>query len=237
MQSILSASGSMRALVFGLLVWGLAKPVIAVDVLDDPQQIDERLTQVIQASNSLCWEMYRYHQAKPDFRDTYKMTKDLWLKAVQTRDMLRTGGPMETQFLVQQVNDINAMTGNLETTLSKWGDGDRSSLVPGVTQQTVIDRGVGVNVPFVGIRVGGAPTVVTEEVFPATQPGRMHPNSHGSKRSLEREFAAMKVAVSYLVEDAGITGQTPTPAQAEGKGPTPDPALATPTPLPEEVKK
>jgi hypothetical protein len=61
---------------------------------------------------------------------------------------------------------------------------------------------------------------------------RLHPNSHGSKRSLERELAAVKVAVNYLVEDAGMSGQAappvPTPASAASSagsstGPVPNP--------------
>ena len=55
-----------------------AMPVLAGDVIDDPTQIDERATQLIQASNSLCWEMHRFHQQQPHYRESYRAAKELW---------------------------------------------------------------------------------------------------------------------------------------------------------------
>ena len=47
-----------------------AMPVLAVDVIDDPTKIDERATQLIQTTNSLCWEMHLFHQQQPGYRES-----------------------------------------------------------------------------------------------------------------------------------------------------------------------
>jgi hypothetical protein len=60
---------------------------------------------------------------------------------------------------------------------------------------------------------------------------RLHPNSRGSKRSLERELAAVKVAVGYLLEDTGMApaANSPAPAAPPVPNPPPDrPALGEP---------
>src|SRR6266478_706595 len=75
-------------------------PAFAVDVIDDPVQIDERAAQLVQVSNSLCWEMYRYHQQQPDYRASYRGAKEIWSRAGELREALRTG-PVETESLTQ----------------------------------------------------------------------------------------------------------------------------------------
>jgi len=211
-----------------LTILTLARSGFAVDIIDDPVQIDDRAAQVLQATNSLSWELYRYHQGEADFRPTYRMSKELWSRAGDLRDSLRAG-PMETEALMQQVTQMNDMFAQLEKTLSKWGDGDRSLVPPngGSNPRTVVTPGVGVDVPFVGLRVGG-PRVVVTEGGPLLERRRLHPNSPGSKRSLERELAAVKVAVGYLVEDAGISA----PAAPPAPGAAPAPPAAGPVPNP-----
>jgi len=211
-----------------LAVLMCARPVLAVDVLDDPVQIDERAAQLLQTSNSLCWEMYRYHQQQPDYRAMYRAAKDIWARAGELREALRAG-PVETEALMQQVAQMNETFAQLEKTLSQWGDGDRSQ-VPAVGRgpRTVVTTGgVGVDLPFVGVHVGGPRYVVTDDGVPQLERLRLHPNSPGSRRSLERELAAVKVAMKYLQEDAGMAGDaagpTPTPGTPAATGPVPQP--------------
>jgi hypothetical protein len=217
-----------------LVLVGLAAPAFAVDVVDDEVQIDERAAQVAQTSNSLCWEMHRYHQQKPDYAPMYRSAKELWSRAGDLRNALRDGN-LETEALAQQVAQMNDLFVQLEKNLSKWGDGDRSSLPldGGPTTRTVVEPRVAVDIPFVGVRVGGPRYVVTEEGPPYLERRRLHPNSRGSKRSLERELAAVKVAVSYLAEDSGLApgagANSPAPAAAPVPNPPPDgPALSEP---------
>jgi len=221
-----------NGIVFGSLLTILVagRSVLAVDIVDDPVQIDERAAQLAQTSNSLCWEMYRYHQQKPDYAQAYRMAKDIWSQAGMLRDALHDA-PMETEVLLQQVAQINDRFGQLEKMLSQWGDGDRS-LVPQGTPRTVVTPGVGVDVPFVGVHIGRPRVAVIDDGSPMLERRRLHPNSHGSKRSLEREVAALKVAVEYLAEDAGMGA--PGAAPAPGASPTPAPA-ATPTPAAKPV--
>jgi len=216
-----------------LLTMTAATPGWAVDILDDPLQIDERAAQIVQTSNSLCWEMHRYHRQQPDYAQAYRTAKDIWSRAGEMRDALRAG-PVETETLMQQVAQMNDNFRQLEQTLTKWGDGDRSS-VPmngGPGTRTIVTPGVAVNLPFIG--VVGSPRVAVvdddDDGPPALIRRRVHPNSHGSKRSLERELAAVKVAVGYLVEDAGVSGQplppAPGPASPSPAGPVPNPPEA-----------
>jgi hypothetical protein len=120
----------------------------------------------------------------------------------------------------------------VEKVLAKWGPGDRST-IPMTSEPTtrqVVAPGVGINVPFVGLQIGGGNVVVTEEVAPQLQRRRLHVNSHGSKRSLERELAAVKVAMNYLAEDAGVAtdDQSLDAAQPNAK-----PVPAPPEPQPD----
>src|SRR5579872_1038398 len=220
LQAVLRTGAVLGSLAVML---ALARPAQAVDIVDDPSQIDERAAQIVQASNSLCWEMYRYHQQKPDYPQAYRIAKDVWSQAGMLRDALRDG-PLETELLMQQVAQINDRFAQLEKLLSQWGDGDRT-LVPGMGPRTVVTPGVGINVPFVGVQVGRPRVAVVDDGLPPVDRRRLHPNSHGSKRSLERELAAVKVAVDYLVEDAGISapGAPPAPGAAPAPGPIPKP--------------
>lgn len=218
----------MAAAVGGfLLTMTAATPVFAVDILDDPLQIDERAAQIVQTSNSLCWEMHRYYRQQPDYAQAYRTAKDVWSRAGDIRAAL-SAGPVETEALMEQTAQINESFKRLDQMLAKWGDGDRSSIpmngLPGT--RTIVTPGVSVNLPFVGV-VGSPRVAVVEDddVPPALLRRRVHPNSHGSKRSLERELAAVKLAVAYLVEDAGLSGQPqpPAPAPASSAGPVPNP--------------
>jgi hypothetical protein len=209
-----------------VVVLALARPGFAVEIIDDPIQIDERAADVLQTSNLLCWEMHRYHRQNPDFAPAYRAAKQLWSQAGAMRDALRAG-PAETEALVQQVAQMNDNLQQVEGFLAKWGDGDRS-LVPmtnGGTPRTVLSPGVGVSVPFVGVQIGGPRYVVTDDGPPTLERRRLHPNSRGSKRSLERELAAVRTAMNYLMEDAGVSGEAnpPVPGNPGAKGPVPQP--------------
>jgi hypothetical protein len=209
-----------------LAVLMLAGTGFAVDIIDDPIQIDERTADVVQTSNSLCWEMHRYHRQNPDYGQAYRTAKQLWSQAGELRAALRAG-PVETESLVQQVAQMNENLAQVERTMSKWGDGDRSlaPLNSGPGMRTVVTPGVSVNIPFVGVQVGGPRYVVTEDGTPALERRRLHPNSRGSKKSLERELAAVRVAVNYLMEDSGgsIEANPPAPGNPGVKGPVPQP--------------
>src|SRR5262249_21199565 len=69
--------------------------------------------------------------------------------------------------------------------------------------------------------------IVTDDGPPVLERLRLHPNSPGSRRSLERELAAVKVALKYLQEDAGMAGDPnaprPAPRAPPGTGPVPQP--------------
>jgi hypothetical protein len=193
-------------------VFGLARSALAVDIVDDPVQIDERAAQVVQTSNSLCWEMYRYHRQKPDYPQAYREAKELWRQAGALRDSLQSG-LLETESLRQQVSQMNDRFVRLDQELAKWGDGDRS-MIPngGSVPRTVVTDGVVVDLPLIGVQVGGPRVAYVEDDYPALQRRRLHPNSHGTKRSLEREMAALKLTMSYLLEDTGFTGDSAPPA-------------------------
>jgi hypothetical protein len=176
-----------------LAVLMLAGAGFAVEIIDDPIQIDERAAEIVQTSNSLCWEMHRYHRQNPDFPQAYKAAKQLWSQASALRDALRAG-PMESDSLTPQVAQMNENLTQIENSLANWGDGDRSQvpLNNGSTPRTVLTPGVGVNVPFVGVHVGAPRYVVTDDGPPTLQRRRLHPNSRASKKSLEREIAAVR---------------------------------------------
>ena len=235
-QSFDSAVGSARRFpqrarcASVLSAWGLlltlASPAFAVDIIDDPAQIDERVTQLIQATNSLCWEMYNYHQQQPEFKESYQAVKDIWQKSGQLQEALRTS-TVETEVLNGTLTEMNDSFARTLNTLSGWQSGDQTSVASNAEPalRTVVSPGIGVDIPFVGIRVGGPDVVVTEQQAPVFQRKRLHRNSRGSKRSLEREIAAVNVALSYLLEDAGLI-------DASDSLPTNDRPASAPTPKP-----
>lgn len=192
-----------------------ATSVYAVDVVDDAVQIDERAAQVVQASNMLCWELHRYHQKQPGFTQTYRDAKEIWNRAGEIRDALRAG-PLETEALNERLNVMQDAFQQVDAAVSKWGNGDRSQIAnnSGPTQRTVVTQGTSVDLPLLGIHVGRPQLVVEEVDTPQLPRQRLHPNSPGSKRSLEREMAATKVALSYLLEDANVAAP-PNSAAAE----------------------
>ncbi|WP_010586381.1 hypothetical protein [Schlesneria paludicola] len=232
-----AANKSFRSIWGFLTALALAGPALAVDVVDDPAQIDERVTQVMQTTNSLCWEMYNYHQQQPGFKESYQSLKDIWEKSRQVQEALRTG-TVETEVLNNKLIEMNDSFIGIQKTLSDWQAGDQTSVATNAEPvlRTVVSPGVGVDIPFIGLRVGGPDVVVTEQPAPVFQRKRLHVNARGSKRSLEREIAAARVAMSYLLEDAGIgeqsdwsaTGDRPASAPAP-QPPRPDSALKTPS--------
>jgi hypothetical protein len=209
-----------------LTVLMLAGTGFAVEIIDDPIQIDERTADVVQTSNSLAWELHRYHRQNPDFPVAYKAAKQLWSQAGALRDALRAG-PMETEALAQQVAQMNESLIQVENSIANWGDGDRSQvpLNNGGTPRTVLAPRVGVSVPFVGVQVGGPRYVVTEDGPPTLQRRRLHPNSRASRKSLDRELAGVRTALSYLMEDSGVSvdANPPTPGNPGVKPPVPQP--------------
>jgi hypothetical protein len=207
--------GIRAAAVAGLLVVVAGRAAFAVEILDDAVQMDDRVAQVVQASNSLCWEMYRYHQQNPDYTAGYRAAKQLWARAGGLRDALRSG-PVETEPFVQEVAQINELFAQVEKIVSPWGDGDRSSLLAPKRNGNpdkgpeVVDPGVSVNLPLVGgVQLGRPRVVMTEDGQATLERRRLHPNSRGSKRSLERELAALKLAATYLLEDSGVSASAP----------------------------
>ncbi|MGE5193161.1 MAG: hypothetical protein ACM3U2_11755 [Deltaproteobacteria bacterium] len=220
MKAATGVAGMLAALI-------LAGTAHAVDVIDDPIQIDERAAQIVQTSNSLCWEMHRYHQQNPDYAQAYRAAKLVWAQAGSLRDALRAG-PVETEALAQQAAQMNENLAQVEQAVARWGDGDRSQVPlesgPG-GRAVMVDRGVSVRLPLLGVHVGGPRYVVTDEGVPALARRRLHPNSHGSRKSLERELAAARTAVNYLMEDAGVSiaPNAAAPENPGAKGPVPQP--------------
>ena len=220
-----------------LAVLMCARPALAVDVLDDPVQIDERVAQLVQASNSLCWEMFRYHQQQPDFGESYRSAKDIWTRSGDLREALRAG-PVEIEALAREITVMNERLAQLENSLSQWNDGDRS-LVPagGGGQRTVVNSRARVDLPFLGVHVGRPRYVVTDDGPPQLERLKLHPNSPGSRRSLERQFAAVRVALEYLEEDARLTGDATETGPAR-QPPNPEATLGDPVKIaPRSTKK
>src|SRR5262249_48974044 len=80
------------AVLSALLIWTLqtaSANAADFEVLDDPAQVDELAANVQKTSNSLCWELHRYHRDKPDFIDAYKQAKEVWEMSGTLRDALR----------------------------------------------------------------------------------------------------------------------------------------------------
>ena len=220
-----------------LAVMMSARPALAADVIDDPVQIDDRVAQLVQTSNALCWEIFRYHQQQPDYAESYRAAKEIWSQAGELREALRAG-PVETEALARQITPMKETLNRLEETLSQWGDGDRS-LVPagGGGQRTVVNSRRGVDLPLLGVHVGRPRYVVTDDGPPQLERRKLHPNSPGSSRSLERQFTAVRVALEYLEEDAGMTGDATATGPAQ-QPPDPDTKLGEPVKIaPRSTKK
>ncbi|MDB5390406.1 MAG: hypothetical protein JWM11_6052 [Planctomycetaceae bacterium] len=227
-------SGIKATATIGVFVLFItAAPVFAVDIIDDPMQIDDRAADIVTTSNSLCWEMHRYHQQQPEFAQTYRSAKEIWSRAGEMREALRAG-PVETDVLKRQVTEMNDIFSRVEATMSKWGPGDRSQLATnsGPAQRTVVTPGTEVDLPFIGLRVGRPQVIVTDDGPPQLERRRLHPNSPGSKRSLERELAAVRVALNDMLEDAGVTGLPASPDSdaAAAVGPAPKPPVTDAAP-------
>src|SRR5262249_44350042 len=94
--------------------------------------------------------------------------------------------------------------------------------------------------------------VVTDDGPPVLARRRLHPNSHGSKKSLERELAATRTAMNYLMEDAGVSIEpnaapaAPRASSPAARGPIPNSPVPSPADqglgeavkiLPEAAKK
>ncbi|MFN0053304.1 MAG: hypothetical protein ACKV0T_14065 [Planctomycetales bacterium] len=218
-----------------LTVLMLVAPAAAVDIIDDPMQIDERAAQLLLTSNSLCWEMHRYHQQQPEYRQAYRQAKEIWSRSGELRDALRAG-PIETEVLTLRMTEMNDLFSQLEKTVTKWGNGDRSSIDrnAGVEQRTIVTPGAEIEIPIIGLRVGGPQVVVTDEGPPQLERRRLHPNSRGSKRSLQRELFGTKVALRYLLEDSGVAAELtpPEPGAENASGPEPSPLSPPPTKTP-----
>ena len=213
---------SQLAMALFIFVGAQIQKSQAVEILDDPIQIDELAAQVVKTSNSLCWEMYRHHQQQPNYQPTYRTAKELWKQASELRELLRND-VLETEKLHRQVAQIDELFVQLDREVSKWGDGDRTNLAAETSSEprTVVSEGVVVDLPIIGVQVGRPRYTVVEDQPPALQRRRLHPNSHGSKRSLQRELAAVKQSVAYLLEDAGENPEPPAPKLNETQPPEP----------------
>jgi hypothetical protein len=218
-----------------LALVGAVTPVRADDfqVLDDPAQIDEMTAAVQRTSNSLCWEMHRFHRQQPGFPEAYRQAKEVWSMAGTLRDALRAG-TIDPATLNNQVARMNDALTQVEKTTEGWGDGVRPAITPADERPVVVTPGrVNVDIPLLfggGISVGSPPRVVAADPDPVTLPRRrFHPNTHGSRRSLERELASVRTAMDYLAEDTG-TGAVPaaTTPTAPPKPMPPDEAATGP---------
>lgn len=220
-------------LLGGLLVLaGLAVSAQAQEfqALDDPAQIDENADAVQRTSNSLCWELHKFHRQQPGFPETYRQAKELWSMAGTLRDALRSGA-IDPATLNDQVLRMNDALTAVEKSTASWGNGVRPPLSATPPDQPVVveKRGVNVDIPLLfggGISVGTPSRVVVPDpaVLPTLPRQRFHPNARGSRRSLERELFAVRTALNYLAEDTGVL-----PTQA---GPAP---VAPPKPMPPDT--
>src|SRR5262245_31401932 len=116
--------GHALAAIAGIAVWLAGAPARAVEILDDPTHLDELAAAVQQTSNSLCWEMYRYHQIEPDFKETYRAAKDLWSEAGALRDALRAGAVESADAAERAARMAEAFT-VVDRNAAKWRDGVR----------------------------------------------------------------------------------------------------------------
>jgi hypothetical protein len=202
-------------------------------VLDDPAQIDEMTAAIQRTSNSLCWEMHRFHRQQPGFPEAYRQAKEVWSMAGTLRDALRAG-TIDPATLNNQVARMNDALTQVEQTTAGWRDGIRPAITPADERPVVVTPGrVNVDIPLLfggGISVGSPPRVVAADPEPATLPRRrFHPNTHGSRRSLERELASVRTAMNYLAEDTGAGAGTAPAATTPATPPKPMPPEDTTT--------
>lgn len=213
--------------------------VCAAEIVDDPRHIAELAAYANQTSNSFCWELHRFHQQQPDYPIVYRDAKEIWNLSAQLRDQLQLG-PSNTPEIGQQVARMNALYGEIEKLTAKWGDGVRPAPLPGenVERRVVVRPGPGVNVPYLGFRISAPRVGIAEEVIVPAAPRVHHPNSRGSRRSLERELFAVKTSLSYLTEDVGpvqVVNQLPVAPPAEAIPPRPE-IPVTPTAIPAPIQ-
>lgn len=209
-------------------------PAADNSLLDDPVHIDELAAYLQTVSNSLCWEMHRFHREEPDFTEAYRPAKEIWQMAGGLRDAVRTG-PVDMELLQTRVNRMNDLMSNVEKVTERWGDGLKPTVVPAEPRVAVTPgAGVDLDIPFVGgFRVGAPRVYVPDDAPPVLDRRRIHPNARGSKRALERELFGTRVALNYLMEDTGVgmpvdslkpvDNAKPAPKQAPSPKPSPPP--------------
>lgn len=211
-----------------LLVAGSgARSAFAVEILDDPAHFGDLSAAAMQTSNALCWELHRYHQQQPEYAVLYRDAKEIWNQAGALNNALQMG-PVETAIANQQVARMSELLANIEKGMSKWGDGVRPAPPAQVVERRnmVVTPGVGVNVPFFGgFRIGTPRVAVAEDVVVSapTNQRAIHPNGHGSRRSLERQLSLLKIAVANLTEDLGVPAVAPPPSPVQGPTPVDNP--------------
>ncbi|MBS0265941.1 MAG: hypothetical protein JSS02_28680, partial [Planctomycetes bacterium] len=165
--------------------------------------------------------------------------KELWKQAGALRESLQNG-PIETATLQQQVLKFKEQFERVQETMANWGDGDRSALAKAGAvrpRATVTEEGFAVDLPLLGLQLGGPRVAVVEEGPQVLQRIRLHPNSHGSRRRLQRELTAVKLALQYLLEDAEVEAAPEPPAPGNlTSGPVPHPPEADEAKLGQPVK-
>lgn len=237
MRSLLQRS-CLFALSTLVVCGASSRPVSATEILDDPAHFTELSSSVVQTANTLCWELHRFHQQQPDFPVLYRDSKEIWSQASMLQDALQNG-PVDSAVATQQIAKMTMLLGNVEKGMSKWGDGIRPVNEVVARRGVVVSPrgGVGVNVPFFGFRIAAPRIAVADEVIvpgPANRQA-IHPNGHGSRRSLDRQLLAVKTALANLSEDVGVpvAVQGPTPVPTElNPAPAANPLPEAPRPQP-----
>lgn len=210
-------------LILGAVSITVPSAVQADEPVTDVVHFSELSGYVQQTANSLCWEMYRFHQQQPDFLDAYRDAKEIWTLAGSLRGSLQNGPVADVQ-AADLANRMAELAARIETVTRKWGDGMRPAPPPAPLdpQHRVIvtpGAGIGVDVPFFGIRLATPRIAIAEEVppvLPMPQAVRTyHRHARGSRRSLDRELTTLKTALGYLVEDAAPLASPVAPETAE----------------------
>lgn len=219
-------------LASAVLSWGVpSHPASAAEILDDPAHFTELAANTIRTANALCWELHRFHQQQPEFPMLYRDAKEIWSQAGALQNALQAG-PVDSAVANQNIARMTTLLGGIEKGIAKWGDGVRPTPADVVERRGVVVTprgGVGIDVPFFGLRLAAPRIAVAEEVVVPTPLNRraIHANGRGSRRSLDREVFALKTALGYLAEDVSVPAIPP--------GPTPVPLNADPTPAAADV--